>query len=242
MLVQCRNCSKQFKVTEKMFGRKVKCTCGTVMQMPAAPASQPKPAAVATGYDAADVQFQCPKCMQRLSVPASAAGQVTACPCGAKIRVPQAPAAPANDPYALPAEHGGMDELDQLDEIGLEPMGNDSFANAGLDNQYGLSPLEHSGGDANAYGVPTGQPAYLQPSKPMGGGRKIVRKPREQESGGTGGGFGINSSVLSGIGMMIGALVWFFGGLALNIFFVYPPILFFIGLFTMISGFFGGGD
>lgn len=237
MLVQCRSCSKQFKVTDNMFGRKVKCTCGTVMQMPAAP-SQPKPAAVA-GTSAADIQFQCPKCSQRLSVPVSAAGQVTACTCGVKIRVPQAPAAPANDPYALPAEYGGVNDLDALEEIGLESGSNDPFGSSSLDNQYGLAPLsDASSVNAGAYGTPTGQPAYLQPSKPTGG-RKIVRKPSEKESGG---GFGINGSVLSGFGMMVGAVVWFFGGLALGRLFVYPPILFFIGLFTMISGFFGEGE
>ena len=43
--------------------------------------------------------------------------------------------------------------------------------------------------------------------------------------------------VLGGIGMMVGALVWFFGALALGVIFIYPPILFVIGLATMIKGF-----
>ena len=42
--------------------------------------------------------------------------------------------------------------------------------------------------------------------------------------------------VLSGILMMVGALVWFFGALALNWIAFYPPILFIVGFITFIKG------
>ena len=45
------------------------------------------------------------------------------------------------------------------------------------------------------------------------------------------------SQVLSGVGMMVGAVVWLVVGLMFNRFFIYPPILFIIGLVTMIKGF-----
>jgi len=43
--------------------------------------------------------------------------------------------------------------------------------------------------------------------------------------------------VISGIGMMVGAVVWFVVAYQYaNRIFFYPPILFFIGLFTMGKG------
>ena len=59
---------------------------------------------------------------------------------------------------------------------------------------------------------------------------------RKRKSGGTNGG------VLSGVLMMVGALVWFFGALAFGVFFIYPPILFIVGLVTFIKGLAGNSD
>jgi len=46
--------------------------------------------------------------------------------------------------------------------------------------------------------------------------------------------------------MMIGATLWFFGGLAVGIIFFYPPVLFIIGLGVFFKGIFtafaGGED
>ena len=61
-----------------------------------------------------------------------------------------------------------------------------------------------------------------------------VRRPR---SGG-----GISSGVLTGILMMVGAVIWFFGALALNWIAFYPPVLFIVGLITFIKGLTGQED
>ena len=50
----------------------------------------------------------------------------------------------------------------------------------------------------------------------------------------------VNPSIVTGLLMMLGAAVWFFGGLAAGIIFFYPPILFILGIGTMIKGFSGG--
>ncbi len=42
-----------------------------------------------------------------------------------------------------------------------------------------------------------------------------------------------------GILMMVGAAVWFFGGLAVGVIFFYSPILFILGLITFCKGIFG---
>jgi hypothetical protein len=60
---------------------------------------------------------------------------------------------------------------------------------------------------------------------------------RVASRGGAGGGWGgINGGVGGGIASMAIAVVWFFGGLCFDTFFIYPPILFVIGLVAVIKG------
>ncbi len=47
---------------------------------------------------------------------------------------------------------------------------------------------------------------------------------------------GIDKGMLGGVAMMVIAAVWFFGGLAADIIFFYPPILFVIGLYGLAKG------
>jgi hypothetical protein len=55
--------------------------------------------------------------------------------------------------------------------------------------------------------------------------------------GGAGGGWGgINGGVGGGLASMGIAVVWFIGGLCFDTFFIYPPILFIIGLVAVIKG------
>ena len=115
MRVQCPNCSKVFPVTAKVAGRKAKCGCGTVLQMPQLKSEAASPASTQK------IEMACESCNRRLSVPASAAGKLVKCPCGAKAR--KCPAcwicsASANDPFAMPTESFGND-----------PFGSDSFSN-----------------------------------------------------------------------------------------------------------------
>jgi hypothetical protein len=56
-----------------------------------------------------------------------------------------------------------------------------------------------------------------------------VEQKKDISSWGTG-------QIFSGIGMMVGAVVWFFAGLAFNRIFFYPPILFVFGVVALIKG------
>jgi hypothetical protein len=47
------------------------------------------------------------------------------------------------------------------------------------------------------------------------------------------------SSIVVGALMMVGAIAWFVGGLAVGIIFFYPPILFVLGIAAMVRGFMG---
>ena len=70
--------------------------------------------------------------------------------------------------------------------------------------------------------------------KTVGDGWPTGYEPEPRRSG-----FSLSSGALSGLGMMAGAVVWFVLGLAVGILFIYPPILFVIGLVTFIGGLFG---
>jgi hypothetical protein len=45
-----------------------------------------------------------------------------------------------------------------------------------------------------------------------------------------------DAGFFGGIGLMLLAVIWFFGGLAVGVIFFYPPILFIIGLIGCIRG------
>ncbi len=66
-------------------------------------------------------------------------------------------------------------------------------------------------------------------SKPRETSRRVERTPL----------IVFSPTIIAGFMMMLGAVVWFVVGLALGILFCYPPILFVIGLVTMIKGFMG---
>ncbi len=50
----------------------------------------------------------------------------------------------------------------------------------------------------------------------------------------------VNPSIVTGILMMLGAVVWFGVGLVGGVIFFYPPILFILGIGAVIKGFTGG--
>src|SRR5262245_8316928 len=52
----------------------------------------------------------------------------------------------------------------------------------------------------------------------------------------------ISPAVISGVLMMIGAVVWFVLGLFLGWVFFYPPILFILGLVAVVRGLMGAGE
>ena len=52
----------------------------------------------------------------------------------------------------------------------------------------------------------------------------------------------VNSGVLVGILIMIGAAVWFFLGLAADRIYFYPPIMFIVGIVAVVKGVVSPGD
>ncbi|MFO0968178.1 MAG: hypothetical protein U0793_21695 [Gemmataceae bacterium] len=91
------------------------------------------------------------------------------------------------------------------------------------------------------------QPPPLQPAPPPPRSRKkewdtsrskkVSRDLRREDDGPRG--VAVHPEILAGVGMMVGALVWFFAGLAADRIFIYPPILFCLGIGAIIRGFKG---
>ncbi len=70
---------------------------------------------------------------------------------------------------------------------------------------------------------------------PRSGGGKTQKFRAETTPVGSSGGR-TDGGVIIGILMMVGAVIWFVGGLAFDIIFFYPPILFVLGLVATIKG------
>lgn len=79
--VECPTCNAKIKVTEKYFGRRISCKCGSVLRLP----SQPNGA---EHIHAESIQFSCNGCKRKLRVKSELAGRTAKCSCGAKFQVP----------------------------------------------------------------------------------------------------------------------------------------------------------
>jgi hypothetical protein len=83
--------------------------------------------------------------------------------------------------------------------------------------------------------IPGSAPSEKRPPKPP----KSKRSSRRDRSERSRGGIAVHPSIITGVLMMVGAVVWFFLGLAADRIFIYPPILFVLGIGAVIRGFTG---
>lgn len=143
----------------------------------------------------------------------------------------------------------GSSGLQPLAAPGLQPIAQPAWQGSSIPNPYGQS----------APASPFGQPApanYGQPTSPFGqsgngdGGYQLASDPNPYAAPSAASSFnfapakpqphtddsGINGSLWGGVAMMVGAVVWFVGGLFFDIIFFYPPIRFIIGLVAFVKG------
>ena len=180
------------------------------------------------------VSVVCPTCNKRLLVPASSIGKQGRCPsCKAVFPLEQVFEAETVQPTpfasgdlwgsAAPAstqQTFQQPAYPQQASYGQQPASNDMWGGTATSstssNPFGET---NTATTTNPYASPqfNSSPSYsaYQP------------KPKGQFW---------DSSILGGMALMAIAVVWFFGGLAANIIFFYPPILFIIGLVVMIKG------
>ncbi len=106
-------------------------------------------------------------------------------------------------------------------------------------------PSQQEDGDPwSSYGPPDDSPRALPPRTRQRNEDRSARAvrgtgnefPSSDEAVRETSGRSANGSVITGILMMIGAAVWFVGGLAADIIFFYPPVLFVLGIIAMVKG------
>ena len=165
----------------------------------------------------------CPQCGKQLMVPVAAAGKQGRCPSCSNV-------------FVLPALVAA-EEVE--DELRLQPLAGDPFGQNMHVSNYQLQPTATQAYAPQAYapptggyGQPTGQPAAFEVPNPYAPAAYPQTKSAE--------GGGWDASMIGGIVMMLGAVVWFVGGLFFDIIFFYPPILFVIGLVAFFKGMLSG--
>ncbi|MBL8817060.1 MAG: hypothetical protein JNL58_13615 [Planctomyces sp.] len=166
--------------------------------------------------------MSCEGCNSRLAVPETAAGKKLRCPkCQTVIDVP-APTAQAPKPSnPKPPNPKPLKKKP-------EPENYDSDFDDEVDWVDG-GASDHHDPYANA------SPYAASPSSMMPG-----RSARRSEAKGASGSGSNQKAITSGVLMIVGSIVWFFGALIfLDRLFFYPPILLIIGIVTIIKGFRG---
>jgi Flp pilus assembly protein TadB len=139
----------------------------------------------------------------------------------------------------------------QCQEVLAVPLGDD--VETGFDVvERNPKPTERAANDRAQYGVPVASPIPQQQSRQasrddMEGRPRRRRKRRssydyyglEDEPRGRSSGIAVSRGIITGVCMMIGAVVWLVVGLFLGWLFFYPPVLFILGLIAVVRGFMG---
>lgn len=198
-------------------------------------------------------QVRCPGCQTRITVKPELSGRKAKCRCGKVMRMPvvgEEVMPVATLAQAPPPIQFQCQSCFSSLQVKAELAGKSARCKCGSVVKIPMNPLpvamepdpfmdDDLFGDPANYGTPIAsgqqygqQPSnYLQPApRPRPKKRRSAkRKPKKQSSG-------MDSEMIGGILAMVGAVVWFVGGLAVGYIFFYPPILFFIGLASFIKG------
>ena len=174
------------------------------------------------------IAFSCPSCDRTYTVAEKFAGKVTACKgCATRIVVPDAePDAPDEDAafQVLSADDGEGDARTRLGR---------------RDWDSPPPPLAMAPAPAKDNAA---EDAARYAAKKAKARRKAERAARDRDDGRGRGGLSISPTMIGGLGTMLLAVVWCVAGLACNVFFIYTPILFVIGLVGFLKGLMGHED
>jgi hypothetical protein len=69
--------------------------------------------------------------------------------------------------------------------------------------------------------------------------RRKRKRSRDTSYRSSGGGIAVHPSIVTGLLMMVGAVVWFVLGLMAGWIYFYPPVLFVLGIGAVVRGFMG---
>ena len=158
------------------------------------------------------ISFAC-DCGRILRTTDENAGRSATCPkCGVQLLVPEADAPAPRRPAAPPVEESRGYDLagEEVVPAGRRP-----------DAPYNRPRRDDRDDDAPR-----------RSDRPRYGDVNRFAKPAPTRYGG-----GMtDKGAVAGILMMVGAVIWFVVGMAVNVIFFYPPILFILGLICFIKG------
>ncbi len=213
IVIPCSECGSNMSVPNTAAGKKVRCPkCKTVVSIPGGSSH-------ASNHAAPDISVAepQPRRARRISEPAPPA---PAEKLAAPVKVAQ-PEKPAPLKPRRTREKAAPAEDDWLDDD--------------------VSSSDSGGSEWDSYGNPAQTPQGLPPRakrKNIGSSTPTLRGKGNEapDAYSRTSRSGTNGSVLTGILMMVGAAVWFFGGLAFGIIFFYPPVLFVLGFIALVKG------
>ena len=231
--ISCGHCGRDLKVVAQFAGKRIKCpTCGQPISVPGGP---PAPAA---SRQSQATQSQATQSRAAQSRPSKSVGdsdkKQTSLSAASGTLASTTPPARRKRKRPVPKEEV-LDEVEFLDDDedayedygdvettddvwGDDDWGDDDFGSDDWDDRP-RTPKRRTGGKSRG-----GRTSSRR-------GRK--KKGRHKQDTGFG---GTNAGVLGGILMIVVAVIWFFGGLAAGVIFIYPPILLIIGIVAIIRG------
>lgn len=201
------------------------------------------------------IVIPCSECGSNLSVPNAAAGKKVRCPkCKTVVSIPGGSSHASKDAasnifLAEPQPRRARRISEPPAPVPLEKLAplkprrkREKAAPAEEDWLDDDASSYGSGGDEwDSYGNPAQTPQGLPPRakrKNTGSSTPTLRGTGNEAPAAYArpSGSGTNGSVVTGILMMVGAAVWFFGGLFFGIIFFYPPVLFVLGFIALVKG------
>ncbi len=236
----CSGCGSQLKVKDDAAGKRARCRCGTVVAVPIP--VQPshivsEPVVVSQPVAPQLTPVQCPGCRRIHQVSNEMLGTVARCSCGKTIRVPTGA-----------GDFGPRGQSDALfdDLASLEASAPVAFQQAAMPQQpYGAAQGYPASTTASA---PAGRPATYGGSPPTKSDDEVLAsylgadwksqadQPAEEEGESLEASI-MNGGVLAGGAAMAVAVIWFFVAWeAAGVIFIYPPILFVVGLIGFLRG------
>lgn len=206
---KCGGCEKVINLKAEHLGKKLKCKCGVVFRAPAN-ANPKQPASP----QLPPIEVSCPSCFTTLRAKATLAGKVCKCSCGAKLQVP-------SSREAAVMQNSDAHAVDMSDPLAL-PLMADTSPQSGAKFQ-------------TRYSNPEAYKSAAPPPKKKSAMPKRTRSRTSSSSSSHQSTF-FDGPVIGGIGMMLGATIWFVVGWYAGYIFYYPPILFLIGLGSVAKG------
>lgn len=213
---KCRGCEKTIKLQAEHLGRKLKCKCGVVFRAPVHSnrSSNPDQRTKSANPQVPPIEVTCPSCFTTLRAKAELAGKACKCRCGAKLQVP-------SNREASVLQTSDANLMDMSDPMALPLMAEASPKSA--------SKFQTRYNNPEAY-----KSAPPPPKKTI----SMPKRTPSRTSSGSGANYSVflDGPVIGGVGMMLGATIWFVVGWWAGYIFFYPPILFCIGFGSAVKG------